>query len=126
MNDTNTKTNKTIGRSLLIGLTVLILLLSVAIGAIGFGTYSTKVLERYQIYLSDLLTFAASQIDGDDLQACIESGEKSERFEMEQKLLDAVKEHYRVEYIYIYKPLNTDDVDNMMNVMAGITSQERE
>jgi sigma-B regulation protein RsbU (phosphoserine phosphatase) len=125
MNDTNNKTNKTIGRSLMVGLTVLILVLSVAIGAIGFGTYSTKVLERYQIYLSDLLTFAASQIDADDMQACIDSGEKSETFEMEQKLLDAIKEHYRVDYIYIYKPLNTNDVDNMMNVMAGITSQER-
>lgn len=125
MPETNKKTNKTIGRSLMIGLTVLILILSFAIGAIGFTTYATKVLDRYQVYLSDLLTFAASQIDGDDLEACIESGEKSEMFEQEQKLLDAIKEHYRVDYIYIYKPLNTDDVDNMMNVMAGITSQER-
>lgn len=125
MPETNNKTKKTIGKSLMIGLTVLILILSIAIGAIGFTTYATRVLERYQIYLSDLLTFAASQFDGDDLQACIDSNEKSEKFETEQKLLDDIKEHYRVDYIYIYKPLNTSDEDNMMNVMAGITSQER-
>lgn len=125
MPETNNKTNKTIGRSLMVGLTVLILILSIAIGAIGFVTYATKVLDRYQVYLSDLLTYASSQIDADDLQACIDSGEKSDKFEQEQALLDAIKEHYRVDYIYIYKPLNTDDVGNMMNVMAGITSQER-
>lgn len=125
MPETNNKTNKTIGRSLLVGLTLLILVLSFAIGAIGFTTYATKVLDRYQVYLKDLLTFAASQMDGDDMQACIDSGEKSDVFKEEERLLDAIKEHYGVEYVYIYKPLNTDETDNMMNVMAGITSKER-
>jgi len=125
MPETNNKTNKTIGRSLLVGLTLLILVLSFAIGAIGFTTYATKVLDRYQVYLRDLLTFAASQMDGDDMQACIDSGEKSDIFKEEERLLDAIKEHYGVEYVYIYKPLNTDETDNMMNVMAGITSKER-
>ena len=125
MPETNNKTSKTIGRSLMVGLTLLILILSAALGAIGYNTYSTRVMDRYQVYLRDVLTFAASQIDADDMQACIDSGEKSEKFEAEQKLLDSIKEHYAVDYIYVYKPLNTGDVDNMMNVMAGVTSQER-
>ena len=67
-----------------------------------------------------------TEIDGDDLEACIESGTKTKAFEQTQGFLNRVRETYDIQCIYIVKPLNTDASDNMMNVMAGITAREIE
>jgi sigma-B regulation protein RsbU (phosphoserine phosphatase) len=94
-------------------------------GAVGFMTYYRGMIERYQVYLSDILHTTALSVDGDDLARCIETGEKSDRFEETQQILNRIKENYDIHYIYMVRPLNTEQTDNMMDVMAGITAQEK-
>ena len=115
---------KSIGKALLIGVAVFALEMTLVLGAIGFATYFKGVVGRYQVYLNDILTLALTEIDADDLEKCIETKNKSEAFEKTQDFLNRVKENYDIEYIYIVKPLNTNEVDNMMDVMAGITDKE--
>lgn len=117
--------NRSIGRSLLVGCALSVLCICVLMGAVGFMTYYRGMIERYQIYLSDLLHTTALGIDGDDLARCIETGEKSENFEETQQILNRIKENYDIHYIYMVRPLNTEQTDNMMDVMAGITAQEK-
>ena len=117
---------KSISRALLIGTTVLVLIICLVMGVFGFTAYVRTVLSKDKAYLRDILQLTERQIDGDDLQKCIETKQKSDKFEDVQKFIDQVKEHYDdVEYIYIIKPLNADEVDNIMNVMAGITEKEK-
>ena len=117
--------NRSIGRSILVGCALSVLCICVLMGAVGFMTYYRGMIERYQVYLSDLLHTTALGIDGDDLARCIETGEKSENFEETQQILNRIKENYDIHYIYMVRPLNTEQTDNMMDVMAGITAQEK-
>ena len=118
---------KSINRALFIGTTVLVLVVSLLMGAFGFWSYVNTVLKKDQVYLRDILQLTQKYIDGDDLENCIETKQKSEKFEYSQNFLDKVKENYDdVEYIYIIKPLNANASDNIMDVMAGITADEKE
>ena len=117
--------NRSIGRSLLLGCVLSVLCICLMMGAVGFMTYYRGMIERYQVYLSDLLHTTALSVDGDDLARCIETGEKSDRFEETQQILNRIKENYDIHYIYMVRPLNTEQTDNMMDVMAGITAQEK-
>ena len=114
-----------LGRSLLLGCVLSVLCICLMMGAVGFMTYYRGMIERYQVYLSDLLHTTALSVDGDDLARCIETGEKSENFEETQQILNRIKENYDIHYIYMVRPLNTEQTDNMMDVMAGITAQEK-
>ena len=116
---------KSLGRSLLLGCVLSVLCICLMMGAVGFMTYYRGMIERYQVYLSDLLNTTALSVDGDDLARCIETGEKSENFEETQQILNRIKENYDIHYIYMVRPLNTEQTDNMMDVMAGITAQEK-
>ena len=117
--------NRSLGRSLLLGCVLSVLCICLMMGAVGFMTYYRGMIERYQVYLSDLLHTTALSVDGDDLARCIETGEKSDRFEETQQILNRIKENYDIHYIYMVRPLNTEQTDNMMDVMAGITAQEK-
>ena len=115
-----------LGRSLRIGCVVSVLVICLLMGTAGFSIYYRGMINQYQTYLNDLLELIMTEVDGDDLAQCIESCEASEQFLQTQAFVDRLKEIYEIEYIYIVKPLNTDETDNMMNVMAAITEEERE
>lgn len=122
--ETNGQT-RTIGRSLLTSITVAVVAICVGLGVVGYRMYSDGMTEHYQVYLRDLLNMTATRIDGDDLAACIESGQESEAFKEADAYLDAVKETHSIDYVYVVVPLNAEAVDNMMNVMCGVTAAER-
>lgn len=94
-------------------------------GILGAVLYSRGMLEQYETYMTGILRYVQTEIDGDDLRQCIENREMSGQFIKEQAMLDRVKENYEIEYIYIVKPLNTENWNNMMNVMAGATEYEK-
>ena len=115
---------KSIGKRLLIGIVLFVIITMLILGTFGFVTYYRGMIGSYQTYLNDALKTTLTQIDADDLEKCIETKTKSEAYERTQDFLDRLKENSDIEYIYIVKPLNTNDTDNMMDVMAGITREE--
>lgn len=120
------KREKSLGRTIQIASLAAILTASVIVGVNGFSIYFRGMMNRYETYLTSVLNLAMTEIDGDDLRMCMETGTKSEAFEQTQYFLNRVRETYDIQYIYIVKPLNTNDIDNMMNVMAGVTAAEIE
>ena len=111
--------------SLLAMTVVLVMLLSVVLAAAGFYIYRQDMIARYQNYAGDSIDFIARCIDGDDLEKCIETGEKSKKYEQLQALADDLKESHDLIYLYIIKPLKNDPPDNMMDVLAACTEYER-
>ena len=109
--ETNGQT-RTIGRSLLISITIAVIAICVGLGTVGYRTFSNGMTDHYQVYLRDLLNMTSTRIDGDDLAACIESGQESEAFKEADAYLDAVKETHNIEYVYIVVPLNDEAVAN--------------
>lgn len=43
---------------------------------------------------------------------------------MLQKNLDRIKDYMEVDYIYVIEPLNTNRIDNIRNVIAGVSKEE--
>ena len=113
-------------RSIFWGCGAFISLLCLALGILGFLTYYRGMIDQYSTYIEDALNLTLTEIDVEDLKACIQSREKSEQFQKTQDFLNRVKENYDFAFIYIVKPLNLNETDNMMDIMAGITKQEQE
>ena len=113
-------------RKILIGCAVFCILVCFAMGFMGALMYSNGMYQRYNKYMTGIINFVTDQMDVDDIQHCIETGEHSKKYNQLQNMLNEIKENYEIDYIYIVKPLNTNETDNMMNVMAGVTQYERE
>ena len=110
--------------SLLAMTVVLVILLSIVLAVAGFSIYRQDMIARYQNYAGDAIDCIAHSIDGDDLERCIETGEKSEKYQALQALANDFKETHDLIYLYIIKPLKPDPPDNMMDVLAAVTEYE--
>ena len=110
--------------SLLAMTMVLVILLSLVLATAGYHIYRQDMIARYQNYAGDSIDCIARCIDGDDLEKCIETGKKSEKYEALQTLANNFKETHDLIYLYIIKPLKPDPPDNMMDVLAAVTEYE--
>ena len=119
------KYNHPLGRKVLVGCAVFCIILCFLTGVVGGLNYYSGMIDKYQAYIEGILKYTLTEIDADDLENCITSGERSAQYDQTQDVLNRLKEEYQIEYIYIVKPLNTDASDNMMDVMAGVTEYER-
>lgn len=113
---------KKLRTSLLAVIIFLVLLLSGILAVSGFYIYYTDMVSRYQNYAGDSIDFIARCIDGDDMEECIRTGQKSEKYEELQILANDFKETHDLLYIYVIKPLKIDPPGNMMDVFAAWTS----
>lgn len=120
------KKKKSLGVTVRVASLTAILVASVIVGFNGFRIYLRGMMDHYETYLTSVLNLTMTEIDADDLKVCIETGTKSETFDQTQDFLNRVRETFDIQYIYIVRPLNANDSDNMMNVMAGITKEEIE
>ena len=116
------KKKKALRTSLLGMLLFVVVLLSVTLALCGFYIYRQDMVSRYQNYAGDAIDFIARCVDGDDLETCIETGVKSEKYEALQRLANDFKETHDLVFIYIIKPLKIEPPHNMMDVFAAWTS----
>ena len=120
------KFKKPLKFTVILGCVIFITILCVSVGIVSYFEYKNMLYDRYEAYITDVLNYVRSNTDVDDLSECLSTGQKSEKFEKLQSLIDNVKETHKIEYLYIIIPLNTDKTDNVMNVMAAMTRYERE
>lgn len=100
------------------------LIISITLGVLGFYTYYHNIVGQYKLYIETIVNIASSIIDVEDMERCIETGEKSEQYEKTQEELDNIKTQSRVEFIYVIRPLNGEAVDNAMYVWSAVTEEE--
>ena len=105
---------------------VFIAILALTMSLINYFGYKRALYNRYQERITDILRFTAANIDVDDMQECLKAGIKSDKFNQTQVLLDTIKDTQKIDYIYVIIPLNTEPVDNIMNVIAGMSSYEKQ
>lgn len=116
---------KTLRKSIILRCVLFIGILCIALSIADFFGYRNALFQRYEAYISDILMYASSNIDVDDMAECLRTGEKSEKFEETQALFDNMKDSLNIDYIYVIRPLNTEPVDNIMNIIAGMSSYEK-
>ena len=102
------------------------IILTICMGSMSFFVYEEDMMNRYHAYTADVLTYVAREIDGDDLQKCMETKTKSEKYHKLQKLTNDLKETHALEFLYIIQPLSENPPDNMMDVLAAYTQAGKE
>lgn len=117
---------KPLRRSIMIGCALFVIILCMVLGVLNYKNYRKNLYKYYENYISNVLSYTAANIDADDLAVCIATGEESARFGELQNFLDEVKENMDMDFLYVIIPLNTEETDNIQNVIAGVTAYEYE
>lgn len=121
-----TKKRIPLKRSILAGTVLFIVLICAILNLVHLGSHRQMLYSQYEMRIEDILRYVEADIDVDDLAECIRTGVPSEKYQALQKLLDQLKERMDIHYIYIIEPLNTEETDNIRNVIAGATQYEYE
>ena len=98
--------------------------LCVALTLLNYFSYRKLLFDQYDAHMKNVLTNTACVIDTDDLAECIRTGEESDKYHDLQRELDMRKDNTDLHYLYIIIPLNTDETDNVQNVIAAMSSKE--
>lgn len=113
-------------RRIVIACVAFITALSVLLSAVTFDEYRRALYNRYESYITDILNYVNANIDVDDMKRCLDTGEKSPKFLELQELFDQVKDTHQIDFLYVVIPLHAGEYDNMMNVMAAMSTYEKE
>lgn len=105
---------------------IFVLVLSMTLGMLGVYTYYKNVRERYEQYAETIIRIADSYIYIEDMEQCIETGNKTEDYMWTQMHLDNIKSRSDVEYLYVIRPLQTGEVDNAMYIWSAVAHEEQE
>ena len=118
------KKRKKLGRKMTAICGVFVLVLSIALGVLGIFTYYENVRERYEQYVETIIKIADSHIDNADMEQCMETGNRTEKYMRTQEQLNSIKSHSDVEYLYVIQPLNTGEHDNARYVWSAVIEDQ--
>ena len=110
-----------IHRSLFLGSAVFIAFMCFLLSIQAYLTYSKSMFERYDDKLDDILNYVTKQTDLDDLYECIIKGEKSEKYDKFQELLNGMVDEF--ELFYLYSVFVRDKL--MVNICSATSAEER-
>jgi len=114
------KYKRPLNRSITVGCIVFLLLLCVLLSVANLTLYKNYVYDDYRGYIADLLDYAMSRIDADDLKICIDTLTESEKYKETLLFLDDLMEHYDdIHYLYSVRPLNTNDTGSVLSVLSA-------
>ena len=109
-----------LNRSITIGCILFIIALCVLLSFANLLMYKNYVYADYQAYIDNILNYTLSEINGDDLKACIETGEESEQYKKTLLFMDHLMDHFDdIHYFYAILPLNTQKTGNVMSVLSA-------
>ncbi len=118
------KSKKKLGSSMRISVIIFTVLLALCLGTIGYMTFYRGMIQSYRDYEGAVLNLAISDLDWDSIDESIMANDEDEAFMTLQRRLNYIKSSTKISWIYMLKPLNTNDSDNMRYISTGITEQE--
>ena len=88
--------------------------------------FFNKIMGEYRAELNSLLTYAAEEIDADDVLACARSKVKSEKYLKAQGFLDQLTGSFDVVSVLVMKPVKTETGYAVMNLLSGFGEKDLE
>ncbi len=117
---------KPLKRSILKGCIIYTFLLCALLSIFTYRNLRNSLYQSYEERINDILVYIHSQIDLDDLAYCTENLVETPKYKKLMTLMDEVVEQFNIHYLYIIKPLNANEYDNVMIVLSATTNYERE
>ena len=100
------KANNSLQKSLIRISVIIVIFISLSVGSLCFDIYRRDMINRYQNYAGDAINFLSSCIDVDDLEECMRTGVKSDKYNELQTLANDLKETHDLFFIYIKQPIH--------------------
>lgn len=116
---------KPLSRSITISCVAFIVFLCLFLGIVTHLSFKNALYQRYESYITDILHYIDRHIDDDDLSECTKTLVRSKKFDELELFMDGVKEDFDIHYLYIIKPLNTNDTANFMSVISAENYYDR-
>ena len=116
---------KTLRKNITFRFILFVAVLCICLSVANYVGYRNALYQRYEDYITDVLLYAASNIDVDDMEECMETGVKSEKYQATQELFDNIKDTHKIDFIYVIITRNTESTDNIQNVIAGMSTYEK-
>ena len=113
---------KPISRSMAIGCIFFIMALCIVLGIISYFSLKSVLYQQFERYISDIITYVDSRIDDEDLKKCVDTLERSEKFDELELFMDNIKENFSIHYLYILKPLMSED-GSEAHIMSVISAE---
>ena len=115
-----TMKKRPLNRSITIGCVAFIITLCVLLSVANLSIYRKYVYDDYRGYISDILHYTLSHIDGDDLEQCIQTGEESPQYKQTLLFMDDLMDQFDdIHFLYAILPLNTEETGNTMSVLSA-------
>lgn len=106
-------------RSIACGCFLFIAVLCLALSVLNYFDQRASLYARYQFYITDLLRYMDRRIDDADMIRCIETGEESQTYRQTLRFADEIMNTHKIHYLYIEKPLNLNETENVMCVLSA-------
>ncbi|MCR5656764.1 MAG: GGDEF domain-containing protein, partial [Butyrivibrio sp.] len=119
------RAKKPLGKSITIGCVIFIITMCIIIGLITYFGFKRALYYRYEAYIDDVLTYVDDHIDDDDLKNCMNTLERSEKYDELELFMDKIKEDFDIHYLYILTPLNTEETGNMLVLLSAESYYDR-
>lgn len=110
---------KPLSRSITIGCVLFIAILCIILGITSHFNYRRSLYQRYEAYITDILNYVNRHIDQDDLANCVQTLERSEKFDELEKFMDGIKEDFDIHYLYILTPIHKNGEPKIMSVISA-------
>ena len=110
-----------IHKSLVLGSAVFIAFLCFILSIQAYLTYSKTLYKRYDDKLDDILKYITTQVDLDDLYECVITGQKSEKYNHMQSLLNGMVDEFELFYLYSVFVRG----HQMVNICSATSAEER-
>lgn len=110
-----------IQRSIILGSSLFLIALVVLLSIVSYFVLSSSVFQRYDTKLRDVITYVEHNVDADDLDACIQAGTHSQKYDALQSMLNILVDDFELEYLYIVIP----SPDVMTNAISATSEAER-
>ena len=117
---------KPLKRSILIAMILFITTLCLVLSVMQYAVNRRTLYRKYEDYIQNILSYTAAGIDVDDLAQCIRTGEESAKYRALQGFLDRIRASVDLHFLYVIIPLNTNETDNIQNVIAAVSDYEYE
>lgn len=104
---------------------VLILVLCLALSMVSFYIFRTSMMEMYTSRLRDIVELTIARIDTEDLEHCIETKERSEKFDEMVEFIEQERKYLRLEYIVLNTPVKNGDTYDIMQIVSGLTEEQK-
>ena len=116
---------KPLWRTITTGCILFIFLLCIILGLTSWLNYRRSLYQRYEAYIADILHYVDRHIDDDDLAKCVQTLERSEKFDELEHFMDGIKEDFDIHYLYILTPVHKNGSSKIMSIISAENYYDR-